>query len=116
MSKTIVMPGGSSGIGLEAARQLLLQGQHVVLVGRDRDKGEPAAASLVGPGKAEFWACDLSTHEGVRTAGRELGEAFPQIDDLLHTTGVLIMSEARTSDDLHPLFAVNYLSPLCQHA
>src|SRR5680860_454296 len=43
---TFVVTGANSGIGLEAARQLVGRGAHVVLAVRDTAKGEKAAAGL----------------------------------------------------------------------
>lgn len=39
---TILVSGGNSGIGLRAAREFLARGHRVVLLGRDRRKGEDA--------------------------------------------------------------------------
>lgn len=107
----ILIPGGNSGIGLEAARRIVREGHHVILLGRDQTKGERAIAGLgAGPGTAEFHSVDLSTHDGVRAAAETIGSAHDRIDAILHSTGDLTMKEARTSDGLHAFFAVNYLS------
>lgn len=109
--KKILIAGGNSGIGLEVARQLAAFGHHLVLLGRDPQKGEAALAELQNqPGKAEFLRADLATHAGVREAASTLLAAHDHFDILLHTTGVLIFDDARTADGLHPFFAVNYLS------
>ena len=44
--KKIVISGGNSGIGLEAARELTRLGNHVILLGRDAKKGESAVEEL----------------------------------------------------------------------
>jgi NAD(P)-dependent dehydrogenase (short-subunit alcohol dehydrogenase family) len=43
--RTFVVTGSNSGIGLEAARELVRAGAHVVLAVRDTDKGEKGAPS-----------------------------------------------------------------------
>ncbi|MFF5277223.1 SDR family NAD(P)-dependent oxidoreductase [Streptomyces sp. NPDC000133] len=109
--KTIVIAGGNSGIGRQAARTLLADGHRLVLLGRDPHKGEAALASYGGDAdRASFLAADLSTHDGVRDAARRLLDQHESIDALVHTTGVLTTTESRTADGLHPFFAVNYLS------
>lgn len=110
MGKTIVISGGNSGIGLKAGRQLAAQGHTVVLLGRDARKGAAAVSSIqAAGGAAEFIACDLSTHEGVRAAAKQvLGK--PRIDGLVLGAGVLTMQNIRTADNLNPVLAVNYLS------
>ncbi len=109
--KKILISGGNSGIGLESARQLTALGHYVVLLGRDASKGAAALAELKrNPGQSEFLAVDVSTHSGVQAAAEKLLAAHERFDVLLHTSGVLIMEDARTADGLHPFFAVNYLS------
>ncbi|WP_377273722.1 SDR family NAD(P)-dependent oxidoreductase [Peterkaempfera sp. SMS 1(5)a] len=109
--KTIVIAGGNSGIGRQAARDLLADGHRLVLAGRDPSKGEAALASFgTARDRASFLAADLSTHDGVREAAGRILDEHQSLDALVHTTGVLTMQESRTADGLHPFFAVNYLS------
>lgn len=109
--KKFVISGGNSGIGLEAARQLVAKGHHVILLGRDAAKGQAAVAELSGKGgKAEFLAADLSTHAGVKAAADQVLAAHPKLDGALLGAGVLTTADQRTADDLHVVFAVNYLS------
>ncbi|MBX7057895.1 MAG: SDR family NAD(P)-dependent oxidoreductase [Leptospirales bacterium] len=109
--QTIVIAGGSSGIGREAARQLGAGGHRLILMGRDARSGEEAAAEArAAGGDARFLAVDLSTHAGVRQAAKLLLDEGRPIDALLHTTGVLTMKDMRTADGLHPFFSVNFLS------
>ncbi|MET8536952.1 SDR family NAD(P)-dependent oxidoreductase [Streptomyces sp. NPDC005065] len=109
--KTILIAGGNSGIGLQAARDLLADGHQLILLGRDPRKGEAALASLgTATDRASFLAADLSTHGGVRDAAQRVLDQHDRIDALVHTTGVFTSQESRTTDGLHPFFAVNYLS------
>ena len=101
-----VITGGNSGIGLEVGRGLVSKNHEVVLLGRSQAKCDAAAASLGA--KAKGLPCDLSTHDGVRAAAEALGEQ--PIDGLVHAAGMLTLKDERTKDDLHPVFAVNYLS------
>jgi NAD(P)-dependent dehydrogenase (short-subunit alcohol dehydrogenase family) len=108
---SILIAGGNSGIGLEAARSLVAQGHDVVLLGRDQVKGERAVESFAADAdRVHFVRGDLSTHDGVRDAAVRLLDDREHFDALVHTTGVFIDKEERTTDGLHPFFAVNYLS------
>ncbi|MCI0636628.1 MAG: SDR family NAD(P)-dependent oxidoreductase [Actinobacteria bacterium] len=110
-TRTILISGGNSGIGLESARRLTALGHRVVLLGRDPSKGAAAVEELRRhPGTAEFLAVDLSTHDGVRAAAATLLESYGRFDGLLHCSGVLTFEDVRTADGLHPFFAVNFLS------
>jgi NAD(P)-dependent dehydrogenase (short-subunit alcohol dehydrogenase family) len=109
--KSILVSGGNSGIGLQAAREFLSRGHRVVILGRDRQKGEEAVASFGDVGKrATFLSVDLSTHAGVRDAAKRILAENDLFDAVLHTTGVFTSKDVRTADGLHVLFAVNYLS------
>lgn len=109
--KKIVISGGNSGIGLEVGRQLAARGCHVILLGRDERKGQAAVESITkAGGAAEFLACDLSSHAGVRDAAEKLSATHAALDGLVLGAGVLTFKDRRTSDDLHEVFAVNYLS------
>jgi NAD(P)-dependent dehydrogenase (short-subunit alcohol dehydrogenase family) len=44
--KTILISGGNSGLGFEAARQLAKQGNEIILLCRNREKGERALADI----------------------------------------------------------------------
>ncbi|MFC4508531.1 MULTISPECIES: SDR family NAD(P)-dependent oxidoreductase [Streptomyces] len=108
---TILVSGGNSGIGLQAAREFLARGHRVVLLGRDRRKGEDAIASFGDAAdRASFLSVELSTHDGVRDAARRVLAEHDNLDALLHSTGLLTFKELRTADGLHPFFSVNYLS------
>ncbi|GAB2886274.1 SDR family NAD(P)-dependent oxidoreductase [Streptomyces mayteni] len=114
MTKTILVSGGNSGIGLQAAREFVARGHRVVLLGRDRAKGDAALASLAplgsGAERAAFLPVDLATHDGVRDAARRVLAEHGRLDALLHTTGVMTQKDVRTADGLNLFFAVNYLS------
>ncbi|MEV6594577.1 SDR family NAD(P)-dependent oxidoreductase [Streptomyces acidicola] len=109
--KTILIAGGNSGIGRQAAADVLARGHRVILLGRSQTKGEATLAALgAAAERASFLAADLSTHDGVRDAARRILDTHDLLDTVLHTTGVLTTEESRTTDGLHPFFAVNYLS------
>jgi short-subunit dehydrogenase len=85
--KLAVITGGSSGIGLEFARQLA-PGHDLLLVARRRDKLEAAAAGLEREFQArvEVLAADLSVEdELVRVAARIAAE--PALDLLVNNAG-----------------------------
>ncbi|MCX5414854.1 SDR family NAD(P)-dependent oxidoreductase [Streptomyces sp. NBC_00059] len=109
--KTILIAGGNSGVGRQAAHDIVARGHRVVLLGRSQAKGEAALTSLGAPAeRASFLAADLSTHDGVRHAAHRILGAHARLDAVLHTTGILTTEESRTTDGLHPFLAVNYLS------
>jgi NAD(P)-dependent dehydrogenase (short-subunit alcohol dehydrogenase family) len=108
---TFVIAGGNSGIGLQAARELLIAGHRVVILGRDKRKGEEALESFgAARGRASFLSVNLSTHDGVRDAARRVDELTDRIDGLLHSAAVFDTKGTKTSDGLRLFFALSYLS------
>jgi len=61
--QTVVVIGGSAGIGLETARQARAEGAEVILAGRDAGRLESAAAMLGAAGTAAFDADDSAALE-----------------------------------------------------
>src|SRR4051794_33316519 len=75
--RTFVITGANSGIGLEAARELVHRGAHVVLAVRDLPKGEAARAAITGggaKGSAEVRHLDLADLDSVALFAKELPE------------------------------------------
>jgi NAD(P)-dependent dehydrogenase (short-subunit alcohol dehydrogenase family) len=110
--KTCIITGATGGIGLEAAARLGALGARLVLVGRNRDKGEAALAQLRAdlPGVAvEMHYADLSRPEEIaRLADALLGTAS-RIDLLLNNAGALFANRETTSDGLELTFALNHM-------
>lgn len=82
--KICVISGGTSGIGLAAARLMAGDGAQVYLVGRDTRRGEAAVQELGG--KASFIGADLSTVEGCAKAAAALRDI--RIDVLVNSAGI----------------------------
>ena len=102
--KTIVITGGSDGIGLAAARQLQALGHCVVIVGRNKSKTEKTALELGAPWHvADF----VKLSDVVRLAG-ELS-AYPQIDVLANNAGAMMAERTVTQDGFERTFQVNVL-------
>ena len=86
---TVVVTGGASGIGLEAARELVGRGAHVVLAVRDRAAGERAAARFGGPGSTSVVELDLSDLERVARCAEALLVRHDTLSALICNAGVM---------------------------
>ncbi len=108
---TVVVAGGNSGVGLQAAREFLTSGRRVIILGRNQAKGDQAIASFgVTKDRAQFLAVDLSTNEGVRDAARRIDGITDRIDGLVHSAAVFETKDVRTVDGLPLFFALSFLS------
>jgi NAD(P)-dependent dehydrogenase (short-subunit alcohol dehydrogenase family) len=110
--KTCVITGATDGIGLEAGTRLGAQGARLVLVGRNRAKGEAALAHLRArvPGVvAEMLYADLSEQGEIRRLGSALLDAAPRIDVLINNAGAFFAKREITVDGVERTFALNHL-------
>jgi NAD(P)-dependent dehydrogenase (short-subunit alcohol dehydrogenase family) len=81
LGQTVVVVGGSSGIGLETARQVRGEGAEIVLTGRDQGRLEQAAHEL----QAKSWAAfDAGDPEAVKRFFDGVGD---RIDHVMVTAG-----------------------------
>lgn len=86
--KTALVSGGSAGIGLACARELVAEGVDVAIVSRDRARLEEAARALRAGGRRVFpIAADLSTSDGVTRAAGEALAALDHVDILINNAG-----------------------------
>src|SRR6201996_5043408 len=125
MTTTALITGATSGIGRAAADKLAQSGVHVVVVGRNVERGEGTIAEIRAAGaKADFISSDLRDAASARAVARkavELGDG--RVDVLINNAGVFPfgpthqMSE-KSFDDVYalnvkaPFFLVAELAPL----
>jgi NAD(P)-dependent dehydrogenase (short-subunit alcohol dehydrogenase family) len=115
--KRVVVLGGSSGIGLEVARQAATQGARVVIASSSPERLQKAVESIGG--EAEGQAVDVSDERAVATFFSKLGAfdhlVFTAGDSLqLHDLAATDLQQARSAFELRywsALAAVKYGSP-----
>lgn len=112
--KTCVITGANSGIGLETARGLARLGARVLLVCRDRRKGEAARRELLqstGNGQIHLLIADLASLEAVRRLAEEIQATCPRLDVLIHNAGLMCKTRQVSADGHEMQFAVHFLAP-----
>jgi NAD(P)-dependent dehydrogenase (short-subunit alcohol dehydrogenase family) len=111
--KVIVMTGATSGIGQIAAERLAEMGARLVLVARDRSRGEAMLADLVArtPGRGHsIHYADLSRLEQVKRVARDIAAVEARIDVLINNAGAMFSRRAVTTDGLELTFALNHMA------
>lgn len=111
--RTVLVTGGTGGIGLATALGLAAQGAHVAITGRDSKRAEAAAVqiSAAGGGQADVFVADLSSQSEVRRLAQETLERLPAIDVLVNNVGGYWNTRHVTADGLEHTFALNHLAP-----
>jgi NAD(P)-dependent dehydrogenase (short-subunit alcohol dehydrogenase family) len=113
--QVILITGSTDGLGRETALRLAAQGHHVIVHGRNRERGEAVVAQIreQGSGSASFHAADFGSLAEVRDFAAQLRAKYPRLDVLVNNAGIWATGDdqRRLSADGHELqFAVNYLA------
>jgi NAD(P)-dependent dehydrogenase (short-subunit alcohol dehydrogenase family) len=111
--RTCLVTGANSGMGKETALALAQMKAHVVMVCRDKAKGENARREIskkTGNDSGELLLCDLSALENVRRLGAEVVSRYSKLHVLVNNAGLFTFT-GRTKDGFETTFEVNYLAP-----
>ncbi|MEO0600063.1 MAG: SDR family NAD(P)-dependent oxidoreductase, partial [Myxococcota bacterium] len=112
--KTIVVTGGTGGIGLHTAIGVARAGERVVVTGRHAGRGEAAVQRIQresGSEHVELALGDLSDTAGVEALAATLVDRLDRIDVLVNNAGFLAQERTENADGVEIDFAVNVLAP-----
>ena len=113
-TKTAVVTGANSGIGLETARGLARAGFHVVLLCRNAERAQAAKADIdasVPGASTEIVLGDLGDLASVRAAAAEILQRLDRLDVLVNNAGITLRKRAITADGHEAMWATNHLGP-----
>jgi NAD(P)-dependent dehydrogenase (short-subunit alcohol dehydrogenase family) len=106
VNRTVVITGGSSGIGAAAARELRRRGVNVAITGRSAETAR--LAEEIG---CDHFIADFARLDDVRTLAQRLIATYPRIDVLANNAGAVFATRQVTVDGHEKTFQVNYLAP-----
>jgi NAD(P)-dependent dehydrogenase (short-subunit alcohol dehydrogenase family) len=113
--KTVVIIGGSRGLGLVLARELAAEGAHPVLVARDTEELERARIDVERlRGRVRTYVCDIrNREEAARTIERIVADGGT-IDVLINNAGIIQVGPLQhmTVDDFENAMATHFWGPL----
>ena len=110
--KTVLITGGTSGIGLELARQLLQRGNTIIVTGRDQEKLDAAKHALPG---VHTFKSDVSDPTAIAALYASVLAQFPALDTLINNAGVmrnLDLNQARDLNDVTREIEINLNGPV----
>jgi retinol dehydrogenase 14 len=112
--KTVLITGGTGGIGKATAVGLASMGARVGITGRDRTRAERAARDIkavAGNPAVDVFVADLSSQGEIRRMADDVLSAYPRLDVLVNNVGGFWAHRHVTSDGLEHTFALNHLAP-----
>ena len=113
--KTVLITGGSRGLGLVLGREFVRQGARVAICARDVKELERASADLVRRGLPVLAVpCDVTNRAAVEAMVEIVRNHFGQIDVLVNNAGVIEVGplEVMTLEDFEEAMKIHFWAPL----
>jgi len=111
--KTVLITGGTGGIGKATAAGLARLGARVGVVGRDGRRADAAAADIRREAESavvDWFVADMSSQAEVRALAAEVLDRYRRLDVLVNNVGGFWATRHTTADGLEHTFAVNHLA------
>jgi NAD(P)-dependent dehydrogenase (short-subunit alcohol dehydrogenase family) len=112
--KVCLITGANSGIGKATALGLAQMGATVVMVCRDRARGEEAQREIKmksGNDAVDLLIADLSSQQAIRQLADTIQQRYPHLHVLINNAGADFTQRQESVDGVEMTFAVNYLAP-----
>ena len=114
--RTVIISGGSRGLGLVLARQLGAEGAKICLLARDEAELDRAGTQLMSRGVTDVMtiACDVRQRDAVQAAVRRVIDRWTGIDVLMNVAGVIQVGPLNhmTDEDFNNAMATHFWGPL----
>jgi NAD(P)-dependent dehydrogenase (short-subunit alcohol dehydrogenase family) len=110
--KVVVITGGNTGIGKEAAVGLAGLGARVVITSRNEERGRSAQKEIAdrsGSDSVEVMSLDLASFTSIRSFAADVLDRFDHVDVLVNNAGLILRRRAETQDGFEETFGVNHL-------
>lgn len=113
--KTVLVTGSTDGLGRALALALAADGAHVIVHGRNAERGRAVVAEITraGKGSATFIAADFSSLQATRRFADAVAKAYPKLDLLVNNAGIAIgraQPRRANAENQELQFVVNYLA------
>ena len=113
--RVVLVTGSTGGLGRETARALARAGDHVIVHGRNEERGNRLVAEIVeeGKGSARFYKADFGKLEEIRILARSILADYDRLDILVNNAGIFSPNQDQrmvSADGYELHFQVNYLA------
>ncbi len=112
--KICMITGANSGIGKATAKALAEMDATVVMVCRDRKRGEIAQEEIIketGYTNVDLLLCDLSSIEDIRKLVSKFMNKYQNLHVLINNAGIMLKRRLLSVDGFEMNFAVHHLAP-----
>jgi len=112
--KTCIVTGATSGIGKVTALELAKRGARVILICRNKEKGQDVAREIRAVAQndsIDLLVADLSSQQQLRAAAAELNRKYHRLDVLVNNAGATFPRRCESVDGMEMTLAVNHLAP-----
>lgn len=86
-NSTILITGGTNGIGLEFTKQLVIQGSKVIVTGRDINKLNQTKLQFP---EINVFQSDLNITNDIETLYKQVTTQFPDLNILINNAGIMV--------------------------
>ena len=111
--RTCLITGATDGIGKEAAIELAKKGCNLILIGRNKEKGEKVVEQIRKIADSyvdiNYFTADLMLMKEVSRVADEVSRKYPKIDILLNNVGAYFAFRGVTEEGFERTFALNHL-------
>lgn len=113
--RVVLVTGSTGGLGREVARSLAASGAHVIVHGRNQERGLALVQEIRddGAGSARFYRADFGSLAQVRALGAAVLRDYDRLDALVNNAGIAFFGDPErpiSADGLELHFQVNYLA------
>ena len=110
--RVALVTGSTDGLGREVARRLAAEGTHVIVHGRNVERGTALVNEIAagGRGSARFYQADFASLAEVRRLAADIRRDYTRLDLLVNNAGVITRERTLSQDGHEMQFAVNYLA------
>jgi NAD(P)-dependent dehydrogenase (short-subunit alcohol dehydrogenase family) len=107
-SKTYLITGVGTGLGLESLRVLTLRGATVIALARSQERAAEACAKVSG-GKTIPLACDIADPASIRACVAEVKKLNMKVDALLLNAGIMALPSLKLVHGYEAQFFTNHI-------
>jgi NAD(P)-dependent dehydrogenase (short-subunit alcohol dehydrogenase family) len=115
VGRTVLITGGSRGLGLVLAREFGRRGARVAICARNEEQVERAAEDLRSRGIEAFaFTCDVTDRDQVESNFQRVRERWGEIDVLVNNAGTIAVGpiETVTTDDYRESLDIHFWGPV----